>query len=1257
MKKILYCSMLFSAACISHAQSLTDTENYSYTKTYLEPVSAAGNSTAKQRGIVQYSDGLGRPMQTVVIKGSSDNLDIVIPYEYDADGRQTKSYLPVIVNTLQGAMQSVDGNTVNAYYAVPNAYSETLFEKSPLGRVFKQAHPGEDWKMASEHTIKKDYQANKDYEVKRIKAVATYNAATQMNDISMDFAADDAYTLSGYYRANTLFKNITRDEDDNEIHVFSNSSGQTLLTRKINNAESGLQYLDTYYVYDVFGNTIAVIPPNAAAFNTSAELASVLNTFCYQYRYDKYNRIVEKKLPGRSFWESIVYDKQDRVVLTQDAKQQSKQWSFTKYDKFGRTVYSGLFSNTATRVAMQTALNSMRVNALNNETRSTTPFSQNNMAVYYTKTAFPTGSMTVMSVNYYDTYPPQSPAVTPSIPGQHWLSETPASFTQNGHTTVRNTRSLITSSSVKNTDTDAWSTGYLYYDTKARPVATQTSNYLGGFTNTETVLDFAGVPQKIITKHARLKSSTPITVVQELEYDNQNRLLKHYHEVVGRSPKELLAENHYNELGQIEWKKVGGTDNAELQKLDYTYNIRGWLTEMNEPSNLQNDLFGYRINYSNTLEGLALPNADYPTPVKAKWNGSIAEVLWKRAADTGVKRYGYVYDNTNRLLAGLYQSSLGQASKEHSEIVTYDLSGNISTLKRSAGWLGTSAQLIDDLDYKYTGNRIRTISDLSRNSNGYEGGGQPFSYDANGNIEGMPDKGILNIKYNFLNLPRSMETVDGLTTANMEYLYRADGTKLRKTVTGYIPINGGITTVMTSDYLDGFQYLHVSTTSGEIVLRDSELDVAKEREAFSVEQRLPVIPPSQATDNAVLQFIATAEGFYDFTENRYIYRFKDHLGNTRLSYAKNTQTNTLEILDKNDYYPFGMNHLSPDAGSFFGQGSYKNHKYNGKELQETGMYDYGWRMYMPDIGRWNAMDQLSENYMSHSPYAYVMNNPVMMTDPDGRQHRFAQAFESSPDFNNNPQKYLIGAGGRSDSWNMLGQMNADTQSYTFNSGFNSLLDYFNNGGSVYGISNKNGYATFWTGGAETGYFKNREGYGSVDMVLHNVRFTGTDTSYKTWADVSATIIEGMYRYTADSRTNFYNSGNWIDNLGNVRSTKYAGRAKGSLIGLRSDYVKTTAKFGKYAERASWVGYGISAIEIGEGISKDNGTYGNNAQLATAKAVGGIIGAAEGALIGAYIGSLIPIPGVGTVLGIVAGAGVGYIYSEGAGQIVEHIQNN
>lgn len=76
-----------------------------------------------------------------------------------------------------------------------------------------------------------------------------------------------------------------------------------------------------------------------------------------------------------------------------------------------------------------------------------------------------------------------------------------------------------------------------------------------------------------------------------------------------------------------------------------------------------------------------------------------------------------------------------------------------------------------------------------------------------------------------------------------------------------------------------------------------------------------------------------------------------------------------------------MNHIGGNKGNI---GSYSNYKYNGKELQETGMYDYGARFYMPDIGRWGVVDSLSEEYTNWSPYNYVMNNPISNTDPDER---------------------------------------------------------------------------------------------------------------------------------------------------------------------------------------------------------------------------------------------------------------------------------
>ncbi|AZB11504.1 RHS repeat-associated core domain-containing protein [Chryseobacterium sp. G0162] len=62
-----------------------------------------------------------------------------------------------------------------------------------------------------------------------------------------------------------------------------------------------------------------------------------------------------------------------------------------------------------------------------------------------------------------------------------------------------------------------------------------------------------------------------------------------------------------------------------------------------------------------------------------------------------------------------------------------------------------------------------------------------------------------------------------------------------------------------------------------------------------------------------------------------------------------------------------------------------NYKYNGKELQETGMYDYGARFYMPDLGRWGVIDPLAEKYFNISPFNYTANNPILYIDPDGMQ--------------------------------------------------------------------------------------------------------------------------------------------------------------------------------------------------------------------------------------------------------------------------------
>ena len=929
MKKILIPISALLISGFAEAQ-LSPTENYISSKTYLD---YNGTTATKTVETVQYFDGLGRPKQVVNVKASPLGRDVVTPFVYDNFGRQVKDYLPIPQkNTLNGAIIPNPMGNAALVYGSEKIYAEKVLENSPLDRIQQQIQVGNNW---SNKPVKFDYNANihEDY-VRKYETTTTW----------INNATHTTVKLVQYFLPAQLYKNTVTDEDGNKTIEFKNGQGQTVLVRKVLSATDNA---DTYYVYNEYNQLAFVIPPLASAPKVEG---STMENLYYQYRYDGRNRLVEKKVPGKG-WEHMVYDKADRLIFTQDDEmRKNSKWLFSKYDNLGRVIYTG-FIDAGLRPSLQATAN----NYIVTDSRSSTGFARNGMQVYYTNVLF-NEIQTLLSVNYYDTYPSYS--FNPPFPGtilnQPLLTEAPDAQ-------GLSTKSLPVMSMVKNIEDDNWTKNYTYYDTRGRSVGSYSINHLGGRTQVFSALDFSGVPKQSITRHKRLATDTDKVITENFTYDHQNRLLRHSHQV-DSNPVEYLAQNKYNELSQLENKKVGGTSVVSpLQSIDYAYNIRGWMTKINDPKNLGGKLFGYEIKYHDPSSSFAI----------SRYNGNIGEVDWKTSNDNILKRYSYSYDSLNRLNYGHYSEPMSTVPTENhfGESVEYDLNGNITRLYRNTkNTANGKAMQIDNLTYKYFGNQLRSVKDESQNNSGYPyfATPNPMEYDNNGNIKFHKDKMINKIVYNYLNLPSSINMLQrkglGSFQGNMiTHKYRSDGVKLEKTVNFVNPYTADLTNV---EYLDGFQYerkYNKSNTS------------------------------QQGSDSGyVLQFVPNSEGYFDFVKNKYIYNYTDHLGNVRLSYLKNG--NSIAVLDENNYYPFGLRHEGVNV--LPGNPNYQ-YQYNGKELQmETGMYDYGARFYMPDIGRWGVVDPLAEVNRAWSPYRYAYNNPIRFIDPDGRLEDWYQDNET-----------------------------------------------------------------------------------------------------------------------------------------------------------------------------------------------------------------------------------------------------------------------
>lgn len=100
----------------------------------------------------------------------------------------------------------------------------------------------------------------------------------------------------------------------------------------------------------------------------------------------------------------------------------------------------------------------------------------------------------------------------------------------------------------------------------------------------------------------------------------------------------------------------------------------------------------------------------------------------------------------------------------------------------------------------------------------------------------------------------------------------------------------------------------------------------------------------------------------------------DHLGSTTLVTGQSGQE-----VARQGYYPYGDTRYAIGVPP-------TDRLYTGQRWEAFGLYDYGARMYSPELARWVSADTMVPdplNPQSFNRYAYVYNRPLVYIDRDG----------------------------------------------------------------------------------------------------------------------------------------------------------------------------------------------------------------------------------------------------------------------------------
>ena len=858
-----------------------------------------------------YFDAMYRPILEVLCDNSPARNNIFTLTEYDIYGRKCKEWLPIAVD--------IDFLTTRGFKQLaPQFYNN---ESKPFNELQYTTEYWENGILKNE--LIASCKAGVDMRNHKVKFVSRANDSCEVKLFGVTH--DGLLEYKGCYIDSMLRVSETIDEDNITKVVYTNLSDQVVM-EKVDNAA-------TYYVYNELNQLCYVLPPLANTqidVGVYGEESDVLNKYAYVYKYDERGNQIYKRLPG---CEPVlmVYDKGDKLVLSQTGSQRAKGnfWMVYKYDALRRLVYTAeidIREDTYEEYLQSFSGWYMRENF------STGTINHPMSNTGYSRSFFHNHPTKLLTVNYYDNYDFLS-----LMSDSKQDSMTFSLFADNE--TYANAKGLLTGTRTYYLDAsgDYTETVY-YYDYRGREIQRRSTNHLGGYDVLSTKYDFTN---NVTDTWLSQSTNNGLTTTEHYHYtyDHANRPLTTTYTFNNESPI-VLQSYHYDELGRVRSRHI----HNGIDSVAFCYDIRNQITQI-KSSNYEQTYY-----YNKTC-----PIGS--STVEPTYNGNISATTW--TYENQVNGYMYYYDKLNRLKS-TYSIINGEwGDYYYSENFTYDAHGNIATFNR---W--DDYDVIDNLYLTYNGNQLMRAEDTWETFN-YEAkeyhnnntSSDDFAYDANGNMIYDKDRGIAAIRYNLLNLPDTIQFMNG---NQIVHRYDAVGNRLTtnyytRKVTTTVPLGNTLRgTFNTNNY-------HITREA----FHNNCVYTANNRDLFGIE------------------FVHNPEGYiryYGSDEHYHFYYIKDLLGNIRETYI-HPEAGYKECVQRMQYYPSGL------PWEYVYNSSEQPYKYNSKEFVEMhGLdeYDSKARWYYPAICRTTTVDPLAEKYYPTSPYAWCGGNLVRNVDLDGK---------------------------------------------------------------------------------------------------------------------------------------------------------------------------------------------------------------------------------------------------------------------------------